>query len=772
MPNLTSLPLGMPGPAIHLAETLQITAAQAQTQAIFHIPLVFQSLTTGPSVLRIELETTLSGSSVQTQLVTLSHTGTEEAARTLQVVINHPGHPGTYAYSIQARVVSYSNIKTNPFIGRAVASLASVTATGEAIGGTGPTGPTGTTGLSGNRGFFGNPGLDGPAGPTGYGMTGPTGDTGVTGADATGGTGGSAGPAGLTGQTGQTGAGPTGTTGAAVTGATGGGRQGVTGPRGTTGLPGDRGATGTGEKGPTGPAGLPGPPGITGVRLPPAQYLYSPDPIGLTYEFETVLTLPQTTINEGSNVLLQGNVLVSFQPYSTATRVPIAVNVLFNDTIIQAYSFYSIQQSSDSFPGGERASVDCSFSLTHYEAGGTGSYSLQVKVDQPVPDGFDLRAENSYLLAEVAEGGHSYVRDRTVYYLAAGAIQIVDAEAGLVQSVPMYDNTVTPSNSIYVSSADGRYIYYAVSDLLYRYNMQQGVVDWEITLDDGIKPADLLLTPDQRYLFIADDVSTRVQVYDLVLGSTRRTLTLSSNILFSAVSSDGSYAFFYVYTGQTSNAKPVYAYQIATDTLIGPIITTAAPSTFSPSYSNPLAVTPDNTEIWLTSNSNFVYYGYAPLSSLNNSALYSGNGAVTSGLVHLQNGDSYVMGRGLSTASVTGISRFQKRTLLGTYPGTDTQFAIVLSPDENWICIQGTMELVLFSTSELTSRTIPMTEYTFLGGINFTPDSRYLIVIGTQHIYSVTVEDLAVQTFDLPSGTTNQPLSYTLSNGVFKTQSK
>lgn len=77
MSNLTTLPLGTPGPAIHLAETLDIVAAQPKAHVTFQIPVIFQAVTSGPSLLRIELETMLSGSVLQTQLVTLSHTGTE-----------------------------------------------------------------------------------------------------------------------------------------------------------------------------------------------------------------------------------------------------------------------------------------------------------------------------------------------------------------------------------------------------------------------------------------------------------------------------------------------------------------------------------------------------------------------------------------------------------------------------------------------------------------------------------------------------------------------
>lgn len=130
------------------------------------------------------------------------------------------------------------------------------------------------------------------------------------------------------------------------------------------------------------------------------------------------------------------------------------------------------------------------------------------------------------------------------------------------------------------------------------------------------------------------------------------------------------------------------------------------------------------------------------------------------------------MGTGLESTLETGITRFRNKEDVGTYPGPEGQFAMVLSPDEQWICIQGTSELRLFSTTELTSRTVPMTDYTHQGGINFTRDSRFVVVIGTQHIYSVDVDDLTVRTFDLPPEANNQPLAYTLSSGAYKTQSK
>ncbi|MFD1905170.1 hypothetical protein ACFTAO_32875 [Paenibacillus rhizoplanae] len=164
MSNLTTLPLGAPGPAVHLAETLEITAAQPQAHVTFHIPVIFQSSSPGQSLLRVELETRLSGAVLHTQLVTLSHNGTEETARTMQVTVDHPAYPGTYAYNITARVVSYINVKADPSIGRAVAGIASVHAIRAATGITGPTGPTGTTGTQGQRGGggdYGNKGVTG-----------------------------------------------------------------------------------------------------------------------------------------------------------------------------------------------------------------------------------------------------------------------------------------------------------------------------------------------------------------------------------------------------------------------------------------------------------------------------------------------------------------------------------------------------------------------------------------------------------------------------------
>lgn len=141
----------------------------------------------------------LSGNVLQTQLVTLSHTGTEETVRTMQVTVNHAAYPGTYAYTIRARVVSYINVKADPSIGRAVAGIASVNTGRAAAGLTGPTGPTGTTGTQGRMGDGGDPGKKGVTGATGYGATGQTGDTGTPGPPAV--------------VTGPVGYGPTGPTG-------------------------------------------------------------------------------------------------------------------------------------------------------------------------------------------------------------------------------------------------------------------------------------------------------------------------------------------------------------------------------------------------------------------------------------------------------------------------------------------------------------------------------------------------------------------------------
>ncbi|WP_445668040.1 hypothetical protein [Paenibacillus sp. FSL H3-0333] len=766
MSNLTFLPLGMPGPAVHLAETLQIAAAQPQTQVTFHIPLVFQSLTAGPSQMGIELETTLSGHPVQTQLVTLSDNGTEEAARTLQVTVNHPGNPGTYAYSIQARVVSYSNIKANPLIGRAVAGIASVATIRADTGITGPTGPTGLTGVTGYPGFLGGGGLKGPVGPTGYGPTGPTGDTGTTGADATGGTGGAAGAAGPTGPTGQTGAGDRGATGAAVTGATGGGRKGTTGARGLTGLTGDRGATGTGDKGPTGPVGLTGAAGATGEPLLPPQYQYSADPLGLTYDFQTVLTLPQVVFEGGPNVVLQGNVLVTFQPYLTATRVPIVINVLFNDTILQDFSFYSIQQSSDSFPGGERASVDCPFSLTHYNAGGLGAYSVQVKIDQPVPDGFDLRVESRYLYAEPTERGQPYVKDRTIYYLASGAVQIFDAANGLTNSVPMYDNTIRPLYTAYAATVDGRYIYYGVVGRLYRFNTQEERVDWGVDLIPGMYVTGMLLMPDQRYLFIWTQNSTQVQIYDLDNTAIVNTVTLESNVIYAAASPDSRYAFFYTYYGD------IYGYEIETNLLTQSILHIGSDSSLT-TATPLLVVTPDSEELLVTPGASGIYYTHTEIGNFSNTGSITSSPNATTGIRILKTGNVYVLDNGLFTTDTRYVSLLNAQgELVNTWTivnaGNSTMY---LSPNEQWIAVLVQVQLILISTADQSAQYIPLSDYQGPGLAAFTGDSSYFVNIGTQ-VQAVSLVDFSVHSFDIPSGFPDFPLSNSVSSGRYQTQSE
>ncbi|MBP2111677.1 WD40 repeat domain-containing protein [Paenibacillus silagei] len=765
MSNLTSLPLGVPGPAIRLAETLEIAAAQPQALISFHIPLVFQSLDSGPSQLRVELETTLSGSHIQSQLVTLSHNGTEEAARTLQVVINHPANPGTYAYSIQARVVSYSNVRANPSIGRAVAGISFAETALAATGLTGPTGPTGTTGTQGYDGFDGDGGGIGPVGATGYGPNGATGDTGDPGlpASVTGGTG--SGSTGATGVTGATGIGPTGTTGLSLTGATGGSVKGGTGNQGDQGIRGAVGATGITGKGPEGPAGPAGATGTTGEPLTPAQYLYSADPINLTNDFQTVLTLPQVVIEGGPNVLLQGNALVTFQPYLTSIRVPIVINVLFNDVIIQDYSFYSIQQSSDSFPGGERASVDCPFSLTHYNAGGTGAYSLQVKIDMPVQAGLNLRVESRYLYAEQSGLRHPYVKDRTVYYLASGSVQIFDALYGLRNSVPMYDNTNKPLASAYAASTDGRYIYYGVVSRLYRFNTQEEKVDWGVDLVPGLYVTGMVLTPDQRYLFIWTQNSTQVQIYDLENGGIVKTLTLDYNVVYAAASPDSRYVFFYTYYGR------IHGYETDTGTLIQNILLVGGSAglfTDTPV----LAVTPDSKELKATGNGGGIYYKYANLDNFSDTGSIGPSPNNTAGIRILKNSDTYLLDTVIPDQSQRRVSLLDAQgELLNHWQVQNTGSIMFLSPDEQWVAVLGSTQLLLISTVDQSARYISLPDYQGPSYADFTGDSRYFVNAGTQ-IHSVSLNDFTIRSFDIPGGFSNFPLGNSVSSGRYQTQSE
>ncbi|WP_405115523.1 hypothetical protein MHH28_13015 [Paenibacillus sp. FSL K6-1217] len=769
MSSLNSLPLGIPGPAIHLAETVEITAAQIQAQISFHIPIVFQGLTSGPSLLRVELETTLSGHPVQTQMVTLSNNGTAEAARTLQVTINHPGNPGTYAYSLQARVVSYSNIKANPLIGRAVAGIASVAGIRAATGITGPTGPTGQTGLTGYPGFQGGGGAHGSIGPTGYGMTGPTGDTGATGADATGRAGGIAGPAGATGVTGQTGAGPAGATGAAVTGATGGGRKGITGPRGLTGLPGEQGATGTGDKGPTGPAGLTGPPGITGVPVPPPQYLYSADPIGLTYDFQTVLTLPQVVIENGADVLLQGSVLVSFLPYSTSERIALTVNVLFNDSTIRDFSFYSIEPGSESLPDGERPSVNCPFSLTHYGADGTGSYSLQVKLDQPVPDGFDLRVENCYLYAEQVEQEAIAGASKVYFLTSSGDVNIFDAEEGVMKSVPM-DNTDLPrgiSFAAYAASQDGRYIYFGLDDTLYRFNKKEETVDWSINLIPAMNLSGMLLMPDDRYIIIWDGNywdGTQIRVYDLENNLTFNTLTLDQNLLYAAASPDSRYVFFYDQFGS------VHGYEIETNTLTLNIFEYIMANGGVLTRANVLGVSPDSKELWVTPGIGSDYYLYSQIGDFGNTGSAPNAPNPTEGIRILKNKEAYVLDSALFIPNSRRVSLINgQRDLVTSWQIEDNGIYsdIFLSPNEQWVAVVvDDINLLLISTADHSERRLTL-GYAPSPLISFTGDSKYLVNLG--NLTTVSMKDFSVRSFDLIGVS---PLFNSVSSGRYESQSR
>lgn len=786
MSNLTTLPLGAPGPAVHLAETLEITAAQPRVHVIFHIPVVFQSSTPGESLLRIELETRLSGSLLQTQLVTLSHNGTGETARTMQVTVNHPAYPGTYAYTIRARVVSYINVKADPSIGRAVAGITSVQAILAATGITGPTGPTGTTGTQGPRGDIGDFGNPGMTGATGYGSTGATGDTGEPGlpASVTGGIG--TGPTGPTGATGLTGAGPTGATGNAVTGATGNsvkGERGASGEQGPQGAPGPTGTMGPGPRGPAGPTGATG---ATGEPLPPVQYQYLTNPVPLDYypDRNYYLELDSVHTEAGQRVLLKGNFRLTFLRRNLALAVSINVNFNYDDgnglTLFRVFNFRTVVQGYENLPDpGERASIQIPFSFMHNPGPGTGAYKINLRQNQATwaqPD-LSMTIENRYLVAEVIDGDTLFFHEESAYFLAAGGVQTINALVGPTRSVLMDPNIQYRENAAYAASS-GTEIYYAVQDKLYEFDRLAQMVNWEIDLDQDMQASDLLLTPDQRYLFISDEASTRVQIYDLVNRANVPGLTLESNVLFSAVSPDSRYAFFYIYTGE------VHAYNIVLGTLERNIFNGLYPiqPQLHPGYSNPLAVSSDSTEVRFTPGLQDVFYVYAEVGNFSNKGSkieYSING--TWGIVPLQNGNYITMTNGAdpnillpySNAMLLGPS---ESSLVSYVPLRVRAYSLVVSPDEQFACIQtedGLFLLEINANGYLSGGRLPLqTDQPLRGGVSFTRNSRFIVVIGTQHIYTISLEDRSVRTFDLPPEQANWPLNYTLSSGAYKTQSK
>lgn len=443
---------------------------------------------------------------------------------------------------------------------------------------------------------------------------------------------------------------------------------------------------------------------------------------------------------------------------------------LFNfQTIVQGYG-------STADPG-ERASIQIPFSLTHNPGPGTGVYTVNLKqnsTELQVQDDLSMTVENRYLVAEVTDGDTSFFHEESAYFLAAGGVQTINALVGPTQSVPMDPNIQYHGNAAYAASA-GSEIYYAVQDRLYQFDTEAQVVNWGIDLNQDMQATDLLLTPDQRYLFISDEASPQVQIYDLVNRVTVRTLPLESNVLFSAASPDSRYAFFYIYTGE------VHAYNIALGTLERNIFNglyTIQPQLY-PGYSNPLVVSPDSTEVRFTPGLPDVFYAYAEVGNFSNKGLKTligSNGAW--GIVQLQNGKFITIDNGADPNTLPQIS---KASLLGpsdsdipSYAALHTLvYSLVLSPDEQFVCIQSEDGLFLLDTDNLFGGTLPLlTDQNFRGGVNFTRNSRFLVVIGTQHIYTISLEDRSVRTFDLPPEPANQPLIYTLSSGAYKTQSK
>ncbi|MFD2879669.1 YncE family protein [Paenibacillus rhizoplanae] len=229
--------------------------------------------------------------------------------------------------------------------------------------------------------------------------------------------------------------------------------------------------------------------------------------------------------------------------------------------------------------------------------------------------------------------------------------------------------------------------YYAVQDRLYQFDTEAQVVNWGIDLNQDMQATDLLLTPDQRYLFISDEASPRVQIYDLVNRVTVRTLPLESNVLFSAASPDSRYAFFYIYTGE------VHAYNIALGTLERNIFNglyVIQPQLY-PGYSNPLVVSPDSTEVRFTPGLAQVFYAYAEVGNFSNNGLRTISSNSSWGIVQLDNGNCITIDNGIDPNNSAQNAKVNLLRPNGDYVLVELRvplYSLVLSPDEQFVCIQ------------------------------------------------------------------------------------
>ncbi|MEK4047709.1 hypothetical protein NSU18_29295 [Paenibacillus sp. FSL H8-0048] len=362
---------------------------------------------------------------------------------------------------------------------------------------------------------------------------------------------------------------------------------------------------------------------------------------------------------------------------------------------------------------------------------------MQVKIDQHVQDDLDLIVDDSYLLAE------QLGTDSVVYFIASGAIQIFDAISGVRKSVPL-NGDITGSPSVAnAATLDGHYIYYGVQNKLYRFDtfLEQVNLVSGVDIPSYLQISNLLLMPDERHIFIITGTN---YLYDLVENNTVNSFSNFDNfsVRFSTASPDGSYAFFF--TGQNR----VYGYEMATNTVIENIFKDFQNNVLI-FNSNPITVSLDGKEIQYAPGVFGSYYVYANIPDWTNVNSVPSQ-YTTSGMAQLDTGDTFIMGTGdyhYGNYNYTGIF-LETGDDIAHLPGAIGQFAMILSSDQQWLGIQGTEAVKLIPIHDNTkSKVVLMPDYNY-GGLSFTRDSRYLITTGQEHIYSISVDDLTVRTFD------------------------
>ncbi|MDR3550864.1 MAG: YncE family protein [Candidatus Babeliales bacterium] len=272
------------------------------------------------------------------------------------------------------------------------------------------------------------------------------------------------------------------------------------------------------------------------------------------------------------------------------------------------------------------------------------------------------------------------------------------------------------------------------------------------TINVGVTPAGLAVTPDSRFAYVANNNN-----YSLVNGDTVSVLDLTNNLLFKTIS-DASFSEPYTVTINAagtrayvtnSNSTTITIIDIATNAVIGTIggfdgpsgmaITPSGALAYVNNYGGPGGVGSGNATtvrvVDLNSNTIIgapIVVGLAPAS-----LAITPNGA----FVYVIN---YVTGNpGTGTISVI---RTSDNTVVDTIPGFSGPFAIAITPDgkyayvtnfgsNNFMPIGTTVSVVDLSTNTI-SATIELAIQP--SGIAITPDGRYAYASNYDTLYTDT----------------------------------